>query len=217
MKILQTLLLTFLLHLGYSQQKTLSGYVKDANSGEGLIGVSVFVEELGQGTTTNVYGFYSLTLNQGNYNVKYSYVGYRDLLKDVSLKSNVRMNIDLSESDDLLQEVVVEAEQSDENTKGTQMGKIDLNMDKIKTIPAFMGEVDVLKMIQFLPGVQSGGEGNTGFYVRGGGPDQNLILLDEATVYNASHLFGFSLYLMQMPLKMYLLRKGECLQIMVAD
>ena len=114
MKFLQTLLLTFLLHLGYTQQQTLSGYVKDANSGEGLIGVSVFVEELGQGTTTNVYGFYSLTLNQGNYNVKYSYVGYRDLFKDVSLKSNVRMNIDLSESDDLLQEVVVEAEQSDE-------------------------------------------------------------------------------------------------------
>ena len=191
MKFLQTLLLTFFIHLGYSQQYTLSGYVKDANSGEGLIGVSVFVKELGQGTTTNMYGFYSLTLNQGNYNVKYSYVGYRDLFKDVSLKSNVRMNLDLSESDDLLQEVVVEAEQSDENTKGTQMGKIDLNIDKIKTIPAFMGEVDVLKTIQFLPGVQSGGEGNTGFYVRGGGPDQNLILLDEATVYNASHLFGF--------------------------
>ena len=177
--------------MGYGQQYTLSGYVKDASSGEGLIGVSVFVEELGQGTTTNVYGFYSLTLNQGSYKVKYSYVGYMDLFKDVSLNTNVRMNIDLSESDDLLQEVVVEAEQSDENTKGTQMGKIDLNIDKIKTIPAFMGEVDVLKTIQFLPGVQSGGEGNTGFYVRGGGPDQNLILLDEATVYNASHLFGF--------------------------
>ena len=191
MKFLPTLLLTFLYCLGYGQQYTLSGYVKDASSGEGLIGVSVFVEELGQGTTTNVYGFYSLTLNQGSYKVKYSYVGYKDFFEDAILNTNVRKNIDLSESDDLLQEVVVEAEQSDENTKGTQMGKIDLNIDKIKTIPAFMGEVDVLKTIQFLPGVQSGGEGNTGFYVRGGGPDQNLILLDEATVYNASHLFGF--------------------------
>ena len=191
MKIFQSLFLTFLIHVGFSQQFTLSGYVKDANSGEGLIGVSVFVEELGQGTTTNVYGFYSLTLNQGNYKAKYSYVGYKDLFEDVILNTNLRKNIDLSESDDLLDEVVIEAEQSDENTKGTQMGKIDLNIDKIKTIPAFMGEVDVLKTIQFLPGVQSGGEGNTGFYVRGGGPDQNLILLDEATVYNASHLFGF--------------------------
>ena len=191
MKFLPTLLLTFLYCLGNGQQYTLSGYVKDASSGEGLIGVSVFVEELGQGTTTNVYGFYSLTLNQGSYKVKYSYVGYMDLFEDAILNTNVRKNIDLTESDDLLQEVVVEAEQSDENTKGTQMGKIDLNIEKIKTIPAFMGEVDVLKTIQFLPGVQSGGEGNTGFYVRGGGPDQNLILLDEATVYNASHLFGF--------------------------
>ena len=88
-------------------------------------------------------------------------MGYKDFFEDAILNTNVRKNIDLSESDDLLQEVVVEAEQSDENTKGTQMGKIDLNIEKIKTIPAFMGEVDVLKTIQFLPGVQSGGEGNT--------------------------------------------------------
>ena len=165
--------------------------LKTLSSGEALIGVSVFIEELGKGTTTNVYGFYSLTLQKGNYKVKYSYVGYNDLYKDVIFQDHIRINIDLSEADDLLQEVVIEAEQTDENTTGTQMGKIDLNIDKIKTIPAFMGEVDILKTIQFLPGVQSGGEGNTGFYVRGGGPDQNLILLDEATVYNASHLFGF--------------------------
>ena len=191
MKFFHTLILLLFSFNFLAQQHTLSGYVKDANSGEALIGVSVFIEELGKGTTTNVYGFYSLTLQKGNYKVKYSYVGYNDLYKDVIFQDHIRINIDLSEADDLLQEVVIEAEQTDENTTGTQMGKIDLNIDKIKTIPAFMGEVDILKTIQFLPGVQSGGEGNTGFYVRGGGPDQNLILLDEATVYNASHLFGF--------------------------
>ena len=174
-----------------SQNHTLSGYVKDAKTGEALIGVSIFVEKESKGVTTNVYGYYSISLNAGQYDVKYSYVGYSSIVKTVQFSDHVRLNIELSESKDLLDEVVVYAKQSDENTKGTQMGKIELSMDKIKTIPAFMGEVDILKTIQFLPGVSSGGEGNTGFYVRGGGPDQNLILLDEATVYNASHLFGF--------------------------
>ena len=174
-----------------SQNHTLSGYVKDAKTGEALIGVSIFVEKESKGVTTNVYGYYSISLNAGQYDVKYSYVGYSSIVKTVQFSDHVRLNIELSESEDLLDEVVVYAKQSDENTKGTQMGKIELSMDKIKTIPAFMGEVDILKTIQFLPGVSSGGEGNTGVDVRGGGPDQNLILLDEATVYNASHLFGF--------------------------
>ena len=175
----------------FSQQHTLSGYVKDALTGEALIGVSIYVEKESKGATTNVYGFYSISLKSGEYEVKYSYVGYADILKNIQFKDHVRLNIDLKESQDLLDEVVIDAKQSDENTTGTQMGQIELSIDKIKTIPAFMGEVDILKTIQFLPGVSSGGEGNTGFYVRGGGPDQNLILLDEATVYNASHLFGF--------------------------
>ena len=174
-----------------SQNHTLSGYVKDAKTGEALIGVSIFIEKESKGVSTNVYGYYSISLDAGQYDVKYSYVGYSSVVKNVQFSEPIRLNIELSERQDVLDEVVVEAKQSDENTKGTQMGKIDLSMDKIKTIPAFMGEVDVLKTIQFLPGVSSGGEGNTGFYVRGGGPDQNLILLDEATVYNASHLFGF--------------------------
>lgn len=175
----------------FSQQHTLSGYVKDALTGEALIGVSIYVEKESKGATTNVYGFYSISLKSGEYEVKYSYVGYADILKTIQFKDHVRLNIDLNKSQDLLDEVVIDAKQSDENTTGTQMGQIELSIDKIKTIPAFMGEVDILKTIQFLPGVSSGGEGNTGFYVRGGGPDQNLILLDEATVYNASHLFGF--------------------------
>tara|TARA_Y100000589_G_scaffold332308_1_gene391582 strand:+ start:11932 stop:14337 length:2406 start_codon:yes stop_codon:yes gene_type:complete len=182
---------TLVSSFSFGQQHTLSGYVKDVNSGEALIGASIFIEGEGKGTSTNVYGFYSITLESGNHKVKYSYVGYKDIIRTIDFQDHVRVNIELKEAQDVLDEVVVEARQTDENTTSTQMGKVDLSMDKIKTIPAFMGEVDVLKTIQFLPGVSSGGEGNTGFYVRGGGPDQNLILLDEATVYNASHLFGF--------------------------
>lgn len=175
-----------------AQQKfTVSGYVKDGTTGEALIGAAVYVEESGKGTVTNVYGFYSLTIEEGIYHLKSKYVGYDDWTKEILLKSDQRINIEIQPSAALMEEVVIQAEATDNNTSGTQMGEMTLNMDKVKTLPAFMGEVDVLKTVQFLPGVQSGGEGNTGFYVRGGGPDQNLILLDEAPVYNASHLFGF--------------------------
>ena len=191
MKFLLTLFLVFIIVFLSAQTNTLSGYVKDAKTGEALIGATVYIPEESKGATTNVYGFYSITLNSAVHQVKYSYVGYDNVIKTIDFKDHIRINVELSEAEDLLDELVVEASQSDENTTSAQMGKIDLSMDKIKTIPAFMGEVDVLKTIQFLPGVSSGGEGNTGFYVRGGGPDQNLILLDEATVYNASHLFGF--------------------------
>ena len=190
-KFLSSLFLVFIIGFLSAQTNTLSGYVKDAKTGEALIGATVYIPEESKGATTNVYGFYSITLNSAVHQVKYSYVGYDDVIKTIDFVEHIRINVELSEAEDLLDEVVIEANQSDENTTSAQMGKIDLSMDKIKTIPAFMGEVDVLKTIQFLPGVSSGGEGNTGFYVRGGGPDQNLILLDEATVYNASHLFGF--------------------------
>ncbi len=173
------------------EKHTISGYIKDAGTGEVLIGSSIYIKELEKGVVTNVYGFYSLTVGSGNYNVVARYVGYGDLEQRVSLDADVRLNIELILSSDIMEEVITEAEAVDNNTTGTQMGEINLNMDRVKTLPAFMGEVDILKTVQFLPGVSSGGEGNTGFYVRGGGPDQNLILLDEATVYNASHLFGF--------------------------
>lgn len=175
----------------YGQQYTLSGYIKDAKTGEALVGASVFIENNAKGTSTNVYGFYSITITSQLTIVRYSYIGYNQIEKSIDLNKDLRLNIELSEKQDVLDEVIIESKQSDQNTQSTQMGKIELSMDKVKTIPAFMGEVDILKTIQFLPGVSSGGEGNTGFYVRGGGPDQNLILLDEATVYNASHLFGF--------------------------
>jgi len=192
MKNLLGILFLLLTTITFSQDKfTVSGYVKDAATGEALIGASVYVVELGQGSATNVFGFYSITVDAADYNLKVSYVGYDDWKQSITLDKDVRLNIEINPSSELMDEVVIEAEAQDENTTGTQMGQIDLNVDKIKTLPAFMGEVDVIKTIQLLPGVQSAGEGNTGFYVRGGGPDQNLILLDEATVYNASHLFGF--------------------------
>ena len=176
----------------YAQEThTVSGYIKDAASGEALIGASIFLEEEGKGAATNVYGYYSFTVPSGSYHVKISYVGYEDYKSLIDLEKDLRLNVELNAMSDVLNEVLIEAEASDQNTTGTQMGEIDLDMQKVKTLPAFMGEVDILKTVQYLPGVQSGGEGNTGFYVRGGGPDQNLILLDEATVYNASHLFGF--------------------------
>ena len=175
-----------------AQEKfTVSGYVKDAETGELLIGAEVFIKELMKGQSTNHYGFYSITVPKGSYTLMGQYFGFDDFQKKIDLNENLRVNIELGFYLDTLQEVVVESERKDQNTSGTQMGTIELDMNKLKTLPAFMGEVDVLKTIQLLPGVQSGGEGNTGFYVRGGGPDQNLILLDEATVYNASHLFGF--------------------------
>jgi hypothetical protein len=176
----------------FSQQKyTISGYIKDELTGEDLIGASVYVKELFKGTATNAYGFFSLTVDEGDYTLVISYVGYRDRIDSVHLDKDIRLNVSIQSTSIVTEEVVITGEKADLNTDGTQMGTIELDIDKIKKLPAFMGEVDILKTIQFLPGVQSAGEGNTGFYVRGGGPDQNLILLDEATVYNASHLFGF--------------------------
>ena len=175
----------------FAQKSTLSGYVKDSETGEVLIGANIYVEEIGRGVATNLYGFYSLTLENGDYNVKTSYLGYRDKLEKLTLSESSKKDIELIPAGVIMQEFTVEAEQGNENTQGTQMGKVDMEVEKIKTLPAFMGEVDILKTIQLLPGVQSSGEGNAGFYVRGGGQDQNLILLDEAVVYNASHLFGF--------------------------
>jgi len=170
---------------------TVSGYIRDAKTGEELIGVPVYVKELKTGATTNVYGFYSLTLPSGIYTFNISYLGYasRDTL--ISLNKNQTFNIELSTSDVQLNEVVIAAEKENASVTDMKMSSEKLSIETIKTIPAFMGEVDVLKSIQLLPGVQSGGEGTTGFNVRGGSPDQNLIQLDEAPVYNASHLLGF--------------------------
>ncbi len=174
-----------------AQKYTLSGYVKDITSGEYLIGTSVYIKELQKGVSCNAYGFYSVTIESGIYTIITSFVGYQEKLLSVTLDKNQSLNIDLSPRVVETKEVVVSAQKSDKNVKGTQMGRVEVEVEQIKSLPALMGEVDVLKAIQLLPGVKSAGEGNSGFYVRGGGPDQNLILLDEAVVYNASHLFGF--------------------------
>jgi len=184
------LLFSILASIVYSQKYTISGYVKDNSNGEELIGTNVYVKELGKGTITNQYGFYSITLPKGKYTLQVSFIGYQDYSKIINLNKNTKLNINISTKAIQTKEVVISSERG-KNVESTQMGAVKLPVEKIKELPAFMGEVDVLKTIQLLPGVQSGGEGNTGFYVRGGGPDQNLILLDEATVYNASHLFGF--------------------------
>jgi hypothetical protein len=176
-----------------SQDKyTVSGYVKDAKTGEELIGAAVFIKELSAtGTYTNAYGFYSITIPEGFYNVTAQFIGYEPEFVTIALKQNIKQEFSLNEKVNTLTEVVITAEKKDENINKIQMGVEKMGMKEIRNIPVLMGEKDVLKTLQLMPGVKSAGEGNSGFYVRGGGADQNLILLDEATVYNASHLLGF--------------------------
>ncbi|MFI5173078.1 MAG: carboxypeptidase-like regulatory domain-containing protein, partial [Chitinophagales bacterium] len=176
----------------FSQAKyTVSGYVKDASTGEDLIGASVYIQnDYSKGTNTNVYGFFSITIPAGVYDVAISYIGYESRVEHINLNTDVRLNVLLAPGQEL-ETLEIKAEREDNNIQSTDMGKIELDIEQIKTIPVLFGEVDILKTIQLLPGVGGAGEGNTGFYVRGGGPDQNLILLDEAVVYNTGHLFGF--------------------------
>ena len=179
-------------NLLFAQKHTLSGYIKDSKSGETLVGaVIVNKNNPSQATMSNEYGFYSLTLPQGNYTIIAQYLGYQPIELNINLNQKIRKNIELSSSIEQLEEIEIKVERSDENVKSTDMGRVDLDMEKAKTLPVVFGEVDIMKTIQLLPGVQSSGEGNTGFYVRGGGPDQNLVLLDEAVVYNPGHLMGF--------------------------
>jgi hypothetical protein len=176
---------------GNSDKFTVSGTVRDSSSGEALIGATVYAREIGKGVQTNAYGFFSLTLEKGTVSLLVSYIGFKEKTVSIDLSSNRNLTIDLQPSFIETGEVTVTAERKDRNVQSTDMGRIELEVEKIKSLPALFGEVDLLKAIQLLPGVQSAGEGNSGFYVRGGGPDQNLILLDEGVVYNASHLFGF--------------------------
>lgn len=176
----------------FAQEKfTVSGYVKDEATGEFLIGANVYLKETLKGISTNQYGFFSLTMEKGKHIIVASFVGYDTKELDINLTKNMKVNFALNPVTYTTDVVVISGEREDVNVKSTDMGTVDIKVERIKTLPAFLGEVDILKTIQLTPGVQSGGEGNTGLYVRGGGPDQNLVLLDEAVVYNASHLFGF--------------------------
>lgn len=189
--VLITCLLLLSSRLSAQKNFTISGYVKEESTGESLLGANVFVKETRKGTVTNQYGFFSLTIPEGNYTLVFSYIGFVTQEFPISLTEDLRKSASLSSNAIETKEVIITGEKQDRNVQSTEMGREKIEMEKIKTLPAFMGEVDILKTIQLLPGVSSAGEGNSGFYVRGGGPDQNLILLDEANVYNAAHLFGF--------------------------
>jgi CarboxypepD_reg-like domain/TonB-dependent Receptor Plug Domain len=171
---------------------TISGYVKDAANGEGLIGVSVYVKETGTGAVTNDYGYYAVNLAPGVYNLVITYVGYKKQFQTVTLTAqNEKLNLELQDEGRQLQEVVVSTQRAEDNIKNIEMSVNKISIKTIQRIPALLGEVDVIRSIQLLPGVSTVGEGATGFNVRGGNIDQNLVLLDEAPVYNSSHLFGF--------------------------
>jgi outer membrane receptor for ferrienterochelin and colicin len=168
---------------------TISGYITEKGSKENLPGVTVYVPKLKLGTSSNNYGFFSITLPKDSVEVVFSYVGFKAKKLSLYLDKDVNFNVEMSTEE--LEEVTISAEQSRTISEETQMSTVDIPIEQIKQIPALLGEKDVLKVIQLMPGVQKGSEGSAGIYVRGGGPDQNLIILDEAPVYNANHLFGF--------------------------
>jgi hypothetical protein len=190
----QLLVLFLLLHLlpAFAQQKyTISGRVKDQKTGEELIGVIIKVKGHQAGTVSNAYGFFSITLSEGNYTLVFNALGFNALELPLSLHADTLLAPELTELKVELKEVVVGSEKDNANVESVRMSVLTVDVQTLKKMPALLGEVDILRGLQFLPGVQTGGEGSTGFYVRGGNVDQNLILLDEAIVYNPSHLFGF--------------------------
>ena len=170
---------------------TISGYVKDRNTGEALIGATIYVRLLNTGATTNLYGFYSFSLPENSYKLEYSFMGYAPKEIKIELNQNITVNAELGLRQEELSEVVITGQRNDDNVKKPEMSVVKMDVKAINRIPAFFGEVDLIKAIQLLPGVLTTSEGASGFSVRGGSPDQNLILLDEAVVYNASHLLGF--------------------------
>ncbi|MDX2172094.1 MAG: TonB-dependent receptor [Bacteroidota bacterium] len=191
MKNLYVIVLLTLIAKSFSQNFSISGTLKDASNGETVIGATIYLKEVNKFATTNQYGFYSLSAPKGNYTLQFSYITFKTIEQQINLDKNLTINFSFSPAENNLKEVEVTTKAGNENVKTTQMSAVQLDMAEIRKIPAFMGEVDILKTIQLLPGVKNAGDGNTGFYVRGGGPDQNLILLDEAPIYNASHLLGF--------------------------
>ncbi len=189
--ILFGLLFTLFACTTWAQKKyTISGHITNA-SGEELIGATIYEKNSKLGTATNTYGFYSLTLPEGEYEIEYSYLGMETQDQKIKLTENLKINIKLEEREKVIEEVIITAERKNENVLKTEMSTIKLQAKEIKQVTALFGEVDIIKTLQLMPGIQATGEGFSGFNVRGGSPDQNLILFDEATVYNASHLMGF--------------------------
>lgn len=188
---LMFLFILFLASTVLSQNATLSGYITDAGTGEGLISANVYISEIESGTTSNQYGFYSITIPKGEYTIQFSYAGYKKEIVKINLNYSVSTNIELNSKSYEINEVVVKGKKDDHNVKSTEMGTTEFVPKELQSVPVILGEADILKTMQLLPGVSQAGDGNSGYFVRGGNIDQNLILLDEATVYNASHLFGF--------------------------
>lgn len=176
--------------LSAQQKYTISGYVKDAKSGEALIGAGVYVAKIKRGISSNAYGFYSLTIPADSYVVAFTYIGYKPQFKKILLNTDIKLNLLMTEITTEIGEATVTAHKKD-NIEKPQVGVIDIPIKQVKELPAIFGEKDLMKIIQLLPGVQSGSEASAGYYVRGGGPDQNLVLLDEAVIYNPFHLAGF--------------------------
>jgi hypothetical protein len=185
------LLLLCSFSLTAQERFTLSGTVSDSNSNETLIGVNLYIPELKTGITTNEYGFYSITVPKGSYTIRISYMGYNSLEEKIQLQQNTKTNFKLYSAENTLKEVIVTDTKSKIDIRKPEMSVNKLSISAIKRMPVVLGEVDVLKSILLLPGVTNAGEGASGFNVRGGGADQNLILLDEATIFNSSHVFGF--------------------------
>jgi CarboxypepD_reg-like domain/TonB dependent receptor/TonB-dependent Receptor Plug Domain len=176
----------------FSQSFTINGTLKDATNGEDLIGASVVLKDKPSvGVTTNTYGFYSLTLPKGTYTVRIQYIGYTAIDEQITLDKDIKLNKELSPESSVLQEVVIKSEKENKNVSRNEMSVTKLDPKSVENVPVIFGEKDIIKTLQLTPGVKSAGDGNAGFYVRGGAVDQNLILLDEAPVYNASHLLGF--------------------------
>lgn len=184
-------LFSFLQTICAQEKYTLSGVITDIDSNETLIGVNILFPEIANGASTNTYGFYSITLPEGTYQLRYSYLGYKDITQTITLDQNIRRNIAMGLETESLDEVIIEEDIERLKIRRPQMSVNTLTAETIKRIPVILGEADVVKAILLLPGVTSAGEGASGFNVRGGAVDQNLILLDEATIFNSSHLFGF--------------------------
>ena len=174
-----------------SKKFTISGHVQDAKTGERLIGSTVYISELQAGAVSNIYGFYSLSLQPGNYTLTFSYIGYQAEKHTIILDRDITLDIELTSTEQVLDEVVIIGERQDKNVRAPEMSITTISAKTISEIPALFGETDLIRAVQLLPGVHTIAEGSTGFSVRGGSPDQNLVLLDEATVYNAGHMLGF--------------------------
>jgi hypothetical protein len=176
----------------HAQQKiSISGYLKDTTNGETLIGASVYVKNLKTGTQANEYGYFVITVPPGQYTLVFSYPGFTTSERNVDARANVNLNISMKPLGKLEKEVVISSDRTNRNVTSTEMSKLEISGNTVKELPVIMGEPDILKAITLLPGIKSGGEASTGFYVRGGGPDQNLVLMDEGVIYNPSHLLGF--------------------------